>query len=90
MLVAVIIFCLVWFLLKKIIKSIFFLKTETGSNRPVSVQFFRTKTGSNRFGSVFPVRFFRFQAYKTKTEPIGFFKILIGFFYGSVFLIILF
>jgi hypothetical protein len=54
--------------------------------------FFRTKTGSNRFGSVFPVwlgffpvwvwfvSVFRFQAYKTKTEPIGFFKILIGFF----------
>jgi hypothetical protein len=37
------------------------------------------------FGSVW---FFRFQAYKTKTEPVGFFKILIsliGFFYGSVF-----
>ena len=40
----------------------FFLKkknrTETGSNRPVSVRFgsvFREKTGSNRFGSVFPV-----------------------------------
>jgi len=44
---------------KKITKSIFFLKnrnrTETGSNRPVSVRFFRTKTGSNRFGSVFSV-----------------------------------
>ena len=52
--------------------------------------FFRTKTGSNRFGSVFSVwlsffrfgfcsvRFFRFQAYKTK--PVSFFKILIGFF----------
>jgi len=39
-------------------------RTETGSNRPVSVRFgfFRAKTGSNRFGSVFPVlaRFFRF------------------------------
>jgi len=34
-----------------------------------------------RFGSVFSdlgsVRFFQFQAYKTKTEPVGFFKILI-------------
>jgi hypothetical protein len=33
-------------------------KTETGSNRPVSVRFgsvFRTKTGSNRFGFVFSV-----------------------------------
>jgi len=65
-------------------------------NRPVSVQFFRTKpvqTGLARFfqfGSIlarfFPdffglgsVRFFRFQAYKT--EPIDFFKILIGFFF---------
>jgi hypothetical protein len=27
------------------------------------------------------VRFFRFQAYKTETEPVGFFKILIGFFF---------
>jgi hypothetical protein len=26
------------------------------------------------------VRFFLFQAYKTGTEPVGFFKILIGFF----------
>jgi hypothetical protein len=34
------------------------------------------------------VLFFRFQAYKTK--PVGFFKILIGFFYGSVFSIIFF
>jgi hypothetical protein len=35
-----------------------------------------------RFGSVFSgfgsVRFFRFEAYKTETEPVGFFKILIG------------
>jgi hypothetical protein len=42
------------------------------------------------------VRFFRFQTYKLKpnrTEPVGFFKILIGligFFHGSVFLIIFF
>jgi len=65
-------------------------------NRPVSVQFFRTKpvqTGLARFfqfGSIlarfFPdffglgsVLFFRFQVYKT--EPIDFFKILIGFFF---------
>ena len=33
-----------------------------------------------RFGSVFSVWFFRFQAQKTETEPVGFFKILIGFF----------
>jgi len=91
--------------------EIFFLKknrirTETGSNRPVSVRFgsvFLAKTGSNRFGSVFSVlarffsvwlglawfffRFFvgfssvRFFVYKTGTEPAGFFKKLIGFFF---------
>jgi uncharacterized protein YdiU (UPF0061 family) len=60
------------------------------------VWFFRRKIGSNRFGSVlFGVTrffsvwvrfgFFQFQAYKTETKPVGFFKILIGFFYGSVF-----
>jgi hypothetical protein len=52
---------------KKITKPNFFLKkTETGSNRPVSVWFFRTKTGSTGlaqfflFGSVFSglARFF--------------------------------
>jgi hypothetical protein len=33
----------------------FFFKTETNSNRPISVRFcyFRTKLGSNQFGSVF-------------------------------------
>jgi hypothetical protein len=39
---------------------------------PVRLNFFRFGFGS--------VRFFRFQAYKTETEPVGFFKILIGFF----------
>jgi hypothetical protein len=42
------------------------------------------------FGSV---RFFWFFAYKTETEPAGFFKNLIGligFFFGSVFSVILF
>jgi hypothetical protein len=34
------------------------------------------------------VWFFQFQAYKTKTEPVGFFKILIDFFHGSIFSII--
>jgi len=73
---------------KKVTRPNFFLKkTETGSNRPVSVRFFRTKTGLApfslslaRFFPVFSVwvRFFRFQAYKT--EPVGFFKILIRFF----------
>jgi len=55
----VIIFDLIQFLLKKIIKLRFFLKkTETGSNRPVLIRFgsvFKIKTGSNRFGSVFSV-----------------------------------
>jgi hypothetical protein len=74
----VIIFGSVWFLSKKVTKPIFFLKqkTETGSNRPVSVRFgfFRAKTGSNRFGSVFPVlaRFSRFW--------LGFFWFWLGFF----------
>jgi hypothetical protein len=49
------------------------------------------------FGSVFSglgsVRFFQFQAYKTETESVGFFKILIDlidFFYGLVFSVIFF
>jgi hypothetical protein len=51
-----IIFCLVWFLLKKIIKLVFFfLKPKTGSNRSVLVWLFWKKTGSNRFGTVFLV-----------------------------------
>jgi len=53
-----IIFSWVRFLSKKITKPKFYFfikKTETGSNRPVSVWFFRTKTGSNRFDSVFSV-----------------------------------
>jgi hypothetical protein len=66
--------------LKKIKK-----KTETGSNRPVSVRLFLDK---NQFKPVwlgfFPrlgsVQVFWFQAYKIETEPVSFFKILIGFF----------
>jgi len=38
-----------------------------------------------RFSSV---RFFRLQVYKTETKSVGFFKILIGFFHSSIFLII--
>jgi len=49
-----IIFGLVWFLSKKSNQTDI-KKTETGSNRPVSVRFFRTKTCSNRFGLVFSV-----------------------------------
>ena len=74
-----IIFGSVRFLSKKVTKPNFFLKkkTETGSNRPVSVQFgfFRAKTDSNRFGSVFPVlaRFFRLGSV---------FPVWLGFFSG--------
>jgi len=69
--------------------SVRFFREKTGSNRFGSV--FSVWLG---FGSVFSVwlgffpvffrfgsvQFFRFQAYKTETEPVGFFKILIGFF----------
>ena len=81
-----------WFLYKKTTKPIFFYikKTETDLNQLVFIWFFLEK---NRFKHVwlsFPglalfffllfvsVRFFRFQAYKIETEPVGFFKILIG------------
>jgi len=65
--------------LKKIKK-----KTETGSNRPVSVRLFLDK---NQFKPVWlgffsrlgSVQVFWFRAYKIKTEPVSFFKILIGF-----------
>jgi len=98
--------------------EIFFKKnwnrTETRSNRPISVlfgsvRFFREKTGSNQFGSVFPVwlgsgsvlarffsvsvrfSFFSFLFVKPKPNRTGwFFKILIDFFFGSVFSIIFF
>jgi hypothetical protein len=106
--------------IKKNNQTEFFKKTrtETGSNRPVSVRFgfleqkpvqtgltwffwfgsatsvFSSLTRFFRFVSVFlglgSIRFFRFQAYKTETEPVSFFKILISFFYGSVFSIIFF
>jgi hypothetical protein len=74
--------------IKKSNQTGFFKKTKT---EPESVQtdrfrfgYFRKKGDSNRFGSVFfglgSILFFQFQAYKTETEPVGFFKILIGFF----------
>ena len=66
-------------------------RTETGSNRPVLVRFvFRTKPVQTSLTRFFGLArffsglarlfsgFFRFQAYKTETEPVGFFKILIG------------
>ena len=70
-----IIFGSVRFLSKKVTKPKFFFlkkKTETGSNRPVSVRFgfFRVKTGL--------ARFFQFW--------LGFFRFWLGFFrFGSVF-----
>jgi hypothetical protein len=91
----VIIFGLVWFLSKKITKPkfVFEKKTETGSNRPVSVRFgfFRAKTGSNRFGSVFSVlaQFFpvlaRFFSVWLVFSGLArfFFRFFVGF--GSVF-----
>ena len=87
-LIGLIIFVRFGFYQKKRTKLNFFLKkTETGSNRPVSVRFGffeknRFKSVWLEFGSVFSclARFFRFQAYKTETKPVGFFKTLIGFF----------
>jgi hypothetical protein len=65
--------------------SVHYFGTKTGSNRFGSVFFCffslaRFFSGLARF---FSVRFFQFHAYKTKTEPVYFFKILIsliGFF----------
>ena len=80
----VIIFGSIDFYKKKVTKSISFKKTKTGSNQPVSVRFglflgqkpvqiglvrfFRFGLVLARFFPVW-VRFFRFQAYKTETEP---------------------
>ena len=71
--------------IKKITKlKFFYLKipkpVQTGLARFFSLaRFFLVFFG---FGSV---QFFQFQTYET--EPVGFFKILIGFFHGSVFLL---
>jgi hypothetical protein len=86
----VIIFGSVRFLSKKLIKPNFFKKknrnrTETRSNRPVSVRFgfFRVKTGSNRFGSVFPVLARFFPVFFCLAR---FFPVWLGFFgFGSFF-----
>jgi hypothetical protein len=60
--------------------SVFLIKT--GSNRfgSVLVRFFQFDLVFSRFFGLGSVRFFQFQTYKTETEPVGFFKILIGFF----------
>ena len=84
--------------IKKSNQTEFFLKkTETGSNRPVSVRFgsvrfFRAKTGSNRFGLVFSVlarffpvlaRFFRFgSVFSVFSVWLGFGSVWLGFFSG--------
>jgi hypothetical protein len=94
------------FIKKIIKLKFFFTKNKTSSNRPVSVRFdfFGQKPvwlGLARFGLGFflvffiwvrfsSIRFFRFQTYKIKTEPVSFFKILINFFHGSVFSVIFF
>jgi len=84
------------------------LKTETGSNRPVSILFgfLGQKPVQTSLARFFPVwlgffsgffglgsvRFFQFQAYKTETKPKpdGFFKILMVFFYSTIFFVIFF
>ena len=100
----VIIFGLIWFLLKKIIKLNFFnKKTETGLNRPVLVRFssfLRQKsvqTGFARFGSVFTV-FFWFGLVFSGLSSVLFFQFQAYktelnrsvFFHGSVFSVIFF
>jgi len=81
--------CHFWFgliFIKKVTKPNL-KKTETVSNRPVLVQFgffgqkpvwlgFFSWFGFFRFGFD-SVQFFWFSAYKTETEPVSFFKILI-------------
>jgi len=104
--VGMIIFGSVRFLSKKVTKpKLFFLKKNRNRVKPTGfgsvflgkkpvqtglTRFFRFWLGffsgflsvSVRFGSVF--------VYKTETEPAGFFKNLIGFFFGSVFSVIFF
>ena len=93
-----IIFCSVCFYIKKVTKPIK-KRTETSSNQPVLVWLGflgqkLIKFGLTRFFSVW-VRFsfFGSKTYKTVTEPVGFFKIFLGFlnfFHGSVFFVIFF
>ena len=56
---------------------------------PVWLSFFPVWLGFFQFGFG-SIRFFRFQVYKTETEPVSFFKILIVFFHDSVFSVIFF
>ena len=59
---------------------IWFFRIKNGSNR--LGRFFSFWLGffglSRFFSGLGSVRFFQFQTYKTETEPVGFFKILIG------------
>jgi len=92
----VIIFGLVWFLSKKVIKLKFFKKKpkliQTDRVQFGSVQFFRKKISSNRFGSVFSVWLgFRSVFSGSAWFWLGFFglaRFFSGFFrfgFGSVF-----
>ena len=58
-------------------------KTETGSNRSVSVRFFREKIGSNWFDSVFPV-------WLGFGSVFSFFGLARFFRFGSVFFLVFF
>ena len=98
-----IIFGSIWFLSKKIIKPVF-KKNETepepvqtdwfwfGSvileQKPVQTGLALFFGLARFFSGLGSVQFFRFQAYKTKTEPVGFLKILIDFFSQFGFLVI--
>ena len=87
-LIEVIIFGSVRFLSKKLTKPNLFFKKK--KPKPVQTDRFRFDLvflEKNRFKSVWLefdsvfsglARFFRFQAYKTETKPVGFFKTLIG------------
>jgi hypothetical protein len=98
--VGVIIFYFIRFLSKKNNQIKLKKKTETGSNKthsnrfglvfPVWLGFFPVWLGFffRFFFCLGSIQFFRFQVYKTK--PVSFFKILIGFFHGSVFSVIFF
>jgi hypothetical protein len=78
--------------IKKSNQTGFFLKNQnrigTGSNRPVLVWlgYFRKKPVQPGWLGFFSgsVRFFQFQAYKTETKPVGFLKIINGFYIFSV------
>jgi hypothetical protein len=85
------------FYIKKVIKSNFILKKNRNPTDRFQFGFLEEKRFkpvwfcfSVRFRFFFlfgfgSVQFFRFQIYKTETEPVGFFKILISFFLRFIF-----